>query len=87
MRQTRKSVGHRGLRQRTRRRTHDLDPRRRRRGADPGRGSGIIGLQDRVGAVGGRISVVSPTGGGTQIDVQLPAGPAVAVPGSTAPAS
>jgi signal transduction histidine kinase len=43
-------------------------------GADPGRGSGIIGLTDRVEALGGRITVSSPPGDGTTLDVQLPAG-------------
>jgi signal transduction histidine kinase len=40
-------------------------------GADPSRGSGIIGLKDRVEALGGRISVVSPPGGGTTVQVRL----------------
>jgi signal transduction histidine kinase len=44
-------------------------------GADPGRGSGIIGLKDRVEALGGTISVLSPPGHGTALDVQLPADP------------
>ncbi len=44
-------------------------------GADPSRGSGIIGLQDRVEALGGTISVLSPAGRGTTLDVQLPAHP------------
>jgi signal transduction histidine kinase len=43
-------------------------------GADPGRGSGIIGLKDRVEALGGRITVSSPPGVGTTLDVQLPTG-------------
>jgi signal transduction histidine kinase len=34
-------------------------------GADPSRGSGIIGLRDRVEALGGTISVLSPPGHGT----------------------
>jgi signal transduction histidine kinase len=42
-------------------------------GADPGRGSGIIGLKDRVEALGGTISVLSPPGHGTALHVQLPA--------------
>jgi signal transduction histidine kinase len=42
-------------------------------GADPGRGSGSIGLKDRVEALGGRITVSSPPGAGTTLDVQLPA--------------
>ena len=44
-------------------------------GADPSRGSGIIGLKDRVEALGGTMSVLSPAGRGTTLDVQLPAGP------------
>ena len=45
-------------------------------GADPARGSGLIGLADRVGALQGRIEIESPPGGGTRIDVglHLPAG-------------
>ena len=48
-------------------------------GADPGRGSGIIGLKDRVEALGGTISVMSPPGHGTALHIQLPADP-MAVP-------
>jgi signal transduction histidine kinase/putative methionine-R-sulfoxide reductase with GAF domain len=48
-------------------------------GADPSRGSGIIGLKDRVEALGGTISVLSPPGHGTAVHVQLPADP-MAVP-------
>jgi signal transduction histidine kinase len=44
-------------------------------GADPSRGSGIFGLKDRVEALGGTISVLSPPGHGTTLHVQLPAGP------------
>jgi signal transduction histidine kinase len=44
-------------------------------GADPSRGSGIIGLKDRVEALGGTISVLSPPGLGTALHVQLPAEP------------
>ena len=44
-------------------------------GADPSRGSGIIGLKDRVEALGGTIAVVSPPGHGTALHVQLPADP------------
>jgi len=43
-------------------------------GADPARGSGLVGLKDRVEALGGRISVESPRGKGTSIRVELPAG-------------
>jgi signal transduction histidine kinase len=48
-------------------------------GADPSGGSGIIGLKDRVEALGGTISVLSPPGHGTTLRVQLPADP-IAVP-------
>ena len=47
-------------------------------GADPGRGSGIIGLKDRVEALGGTISVLSPPGHGTTLHIQFPAGPSAA---------
>jgi signal transduction histidine kinase len=41
-------------------------------GAEPGAGSGLIGLTDRVEAIGGTIAIVSPPGGGTSILVELP---------------
>ncbi len=41
-------------------------------GADPGRGSGLVGLTDRVEALGGSISVHSPEANGTQITAELP---------------
>jgi signal transduction histidine kinase len=41
-------------------------------GAEFGHGSGLIGLQDRVAAPGGRISLVSPSGEGTTLEVELP---------------
>jgi signal transduction histidine kinase len=41
-------------------------------GADPGRGSGILGLTDRVEALGGTIAVRSPAGEGTSMVAQLP---------------
>jgi signal transduction histidine kinase len=41
-------------------------------GADPSRGSGLIGLCDRVEALGGTIVVESPPGEGTGILVTLP---------------
>ena len=47
-------------------------------GADPSRGSGIIGLKDRVEALGGTISVLSPPGRGTALHVQFPADPMAA---------
>jgi signal transduction histidine kinase len=41
-------------------------------GADPRGGSGLMGLIDRVDALGGRIVVSSPPGQGTRIRVELP---------------
>jgi signal transduction histidine kinase len=41
-------------------------------GADPGGGSGLVGLRDRVEALGGSISVDSPRGSGTRITAELP---------------
>ena len=41
-------------------------------GADPARGSGLIGLHDRVGAIGGTVVIQSPTGAGTTVLVSLP---------------
>jgi PAS domain S-box-containing protein len=43
-----------------------------RGGADPRRGSGLIGLTDRVDALGGTIEVESPCGEGTTLLVTLP---------------
>jgi signal transduction histidine kinase len=42
-------------------------------GADPSRGSGLIGLRDRVEALGGTIEFDSPTGLGTRLDAEIPA--------------
>lgn len=42
-------------------------------GADPRRGSGLIGLVDRVAALDGTITVDSPAGEGTTVRVSLPA--------------
>jgi glucose-6-phosphate-specific signal transduction histidine kinase len=41
-------------------------------GADPRNGSGIIGLKDRVDVLGGAMTVNSPVGGGTVIEVTIP---------------
>ena len=43
-------------------------------GADPTRGSGLVGLSDRVQALGGTVSVHSPAGAGTRLLVDLPVG-------------
>jgi signal transduction histidine kinase len=41
-------------------------------GADPGRGSGLLGLADRVQALGGAISITSPAGQGTSLTLTIP---------------
>ena len=41
-------------------------------GADPVRGSGLVGLKDRIEALGGTITVQSPVGAGTALHVELP---------------
>jgi signal transduction histidine kinase len=43
-------------------------------GADPSRGSGLRGLTDRVEALDGRLSVLSPPGHGTIVRAELPCG-------------
>ena len=41
-------------------------------GADPGQGSGLIGLRDRIEALGGEIKIDSPAGQGTSLLVMIP---------------
>jgi signal transduction histidine kinase len=41
-------------------------------GADPDRGSGLVGLKDRAEAMGGTMSFQSPRGAGTSLLVELP---------------
>jgi signal transduction histidine kinase len=41
-------------------------------GADPTAGSGLLGLTDRVHALGGALQVTSPPGGGTRIIAHMP---------------
>ncbi|WP_433505549.1 AAA family ATPase [Pseudonocardia halophobica] len=43
-----------------------------RGGADPAGGSGLVGLKDRIEALGGRIRVQSPPGAGTTVQAELP---------------
>ena len=43
-------------------------------GADVGRGSGLIGLQDRVEALGGTIRLTSAVGAGTSLGITIPVG-------------
>jgi signal transduction histidine kinase len=45
-----------------------------RGGAAFGHGSGLVGLKDRVEALGGKIWLSSPPGAGTTLEVHLPAG-------------
>jgi signal transduction histidine kinase len=44
-------------------------------GADAARGSGLVGVRDRVEALGGSLTIVSPQGVGTTIAVELPLQP------------
>jgi signal transduction histidine kinase len=41
-------------------------------GADPGAGSGLSGLADRVAALDGRLSIESPVGKGTLVRAEIP---------------
>ena len=41
-------------------------------GADPASGSGLVGLTDRVEALGGKLTLHSPPGGGTTLRIDLP---------------
>jgi signal transduction histidine kinase len=43
-------------------------------GADPAQGSGLVGLSDRIEALGGTLDVTSPAGGGTSLLIEIPAG-------------
>jgi signal transduction histidine kinase len=43
-----------------------------RGGADPAEGSGLLGLRDRVEAIGGTMRLTSPAGAGTSLRVELP---------------
>ena len=45
-----------------------------RGGADPGAGSGLVGLKDRVEALGGRFSVQTASDAGTTVHAELPLG-------------
>jgi signal transduction histidine kinase len=42
-------------------------------GADPAGGSGLVGLRDRIEAVGGALTVTSPAGHGTTLLIEIPA--------------
>ena len=43
-----------------------------RGGADLDGGTGLLGLKDRVEALGGRLRVQSPAGAGTTVEAELP---------------
>jgi signal transduction histidine kinase len=45
-------------------------------GADPRAGTGLRGLADRLAAVGGTLTIDSPTGGGTHLVAEIPTQPA-----------
>jgi signal transduction histidine kinase len=55
-----------------------------RGGADPDGGSGLVGLADRLEALGGSLSVQSPGGGGTTVVARIPV--AAAAAGAAQPA-
>jgi signal transduction histidine kinase len=41
-------------------------------GAGPAKGSGLVGLSDRIEALGGRLQVISPDGSGTTLRIEIP---------------
>ena len=41
-------------------------------GADPVQGSGLVGLSDRIEALGGTLQVTSPAGNGTTLLIEIP---------------
>jgi signal transduction histidine kinase len=41
-------------------------------GADPGRGSGLLSITDRVEALGGGLQITSPVGGDTSLLAEIP---------------
>jgi signal transduction histidine kinase len=41
-------------------------------GPDPEQGSGLVGLSDRIEALGGTLEVTSPAGNGTTMLIQVP---------------
>jgi signal transduction histidine kinase len=55
-----------------------------RGGADPSRGTGLVGLRDRVEAAGGRIEVHSDLALGTTVRIELPGGEPASVTAATA---
>jgi signal transduction histidine kinase len=41
-------------------------------GADPSQGSGLLGLRDRIEALGGTLDIISPAGKGTTLLIEVP---------------
>jgi signal transduction histidine kinase len=41
-------------------------------GADPEQGSGLVGLSDRLEALGGTLQLTSPAGDGTTMRIEVP---------------
>ncbi|MEA2428587.1 MAG: hypothetical protein QOF37_2215 [Thermoleophilaceae bacterium] len=54
-------------------------------GADPRQGSGLVGLSDRIEALGGTLEVTSPSGSGTALLIEVPVEGGEASAGSAAP--
>jgi signal transduction histidine kinase len=54
-------------------------------GADPQGGSGLVGLRDRVEALGGKIRIESPPGVGTVLVAEIPLEVDRAEPGTVSP--
>ena len=50
-------------------------------GAAPGSGTGLVGLTDRIEALGGRLQVDSPPGRGTRLSAEIPLRPSGVSPG------
>ena len=65
-------LGGLGRRRDTGRRRPDLDSGRRRRRSGAERGSGLLGLKDRVESLGGQIELDSSSGNGTSLRVAIP---------------
>jgi signal transduction histidine kinase len=40
--------------------------------ADPSQGTGLVGLADRIEALGGRLQISSPAGSGTSLSIEIP---------------
>ena len=49
-------------------------------GADPNQGTGLVGLADRIEALGGRLEITSPAGSGTLFSLEIPVDPTPRTP-------